>query len=168
MKEQGKKGGSSGGVKPFTGFHMASDLGGIALLAMAVLGFVHVVCRWLFKHPLLGTPEIIEFMNVILVCCGILWAHREKSHLSIDFLVVFFPEKIRRVTDVIMDVISLVVCFFIAWKNYELAQEMQISKELSFTLGISVFPFVYIVALTFVLWGLLIGFDIYKGIMRKR
>ena len=134
-----------------------------ALLAMAFLGAAHVLSRWLFNYPFLGTPEILEFLNVGLVSTAILYTHNEKSHLSVDLLFLALPKKFKVMIDVCTNLVSTALCFLISWGSFELAEDMRQNAEVSYTLEIRYFPFIYGIALCFAIWGLLFLKDLYRA-----
>jgi TRAP-type C4-dicarboxylate transport system permease small subunit len=140
----------------------------IALLGMVLLGTAHVIGRWLFKSPILGTPEIVEYLNVILVSGAILFTHIKGGHLAIDFVISHRSKRFQGITDGITNSVSVILCALLAWTSYELASEMRRAGEVSFTLRIPFYPFIYWIALCCVLWSLLFLIDLYISVWRNK
>lgn len=132
-----------------------------SLLGMACLGTAHVLSRWLFGHPFFGTPEILEFLNVALVSCAILYADDENAHLSVDVAFNALPVQLQRVIKVCTDGVSSGLCFLFSWTIYNLAENVRRSHEVSLTLEIHYHVFIYGVALCFALWGVHFLVDIF-------
>lgn len=129
----------------------------ISMLVMTLLITTHVFMRFLFQKPILGVPEMTEFLNVILICGAMLFTHLEGGHLEISFITERFPERVQIITGACINFISMILCFLMSWQSFSIAQEMRKSGELSDTLGVPIYPFIYYIALCCAAWGVLIA-----------
>lgn len=128
----------------------------ISMLVMTFLITTHVFMRFLFQKPILGVPEMTEFLNVILICGAMLFAHLEDWHLEVSFITERFPEKAQIIISACINFLSMILCFLMSWQSFIIAQEMRRNGELSDTLGIPIYPFIYYIALCCAVWGVLI------------
>lgn len=118
-------------------------IGALALFLMMGLTAVDVVGRYIFSAPITGTFELTEFLVLILIFSFIGYTQSQKSHVSVDLLVMNFPGKIRLVIDVFNHVICLILMALITWRGAVKALEMMEVGEASPNLQIPDYPFVF-------------------------
>ncbi len=119
---------------------------GISLVGMVLLTCADVV-GGLFNHPVLGSEEIVGLMGALVLAFGLPLTHREKGHIGVDLLYRLFPDKMKRIVDI---GISLVTCVFFAlvtWQSYVYAGEM---KEVGLVSPTIQFPVHYVIYGVFV------------------
>ena len=129
----------------------------ISMLLMTLLITAHVFMRFFFHKPILGVPEMTEFLNVILICGALLFTHVEDGHLEVSFITERFPQRVQIIIGACINFISMILCFLMSWQSFVIAQEMKRNGELSDTLGIPIYPFIYYIALCCAVWGVLIA-----------
>ncbi|OPY79896.1 MAG: 2,3-diketo-L-gulonate TRAP transporter small permease protein YiaM [Syntrophorhabdus sp. PtaU1.Bin058] len=127
----------------------------ISMLIMTFLITVHVFMRFFLHKPILGVPEMTEFLNVILICGAMLFTHMKGRHLEVSFVAERFPERVQIIIGASVNFISMILCFLMSWQSFSIAQEMRRNGELSDTLGIPLYPFIYYIALCCAAWGVL-------------
>ena len=69
----------------------------ITLIVMLLLTFANVLSRFVLHFSLSFTEEIVTGLFVIASLSGTSVAVRNRSHLGLDFVIGFMPEKIRKV-----------------------------------------------------------------------
>ncbi len=82
---------------------------GITLVICVVMANVNVIFRYFFNYPLRWGEEFITSLFVWTVFIGSSYAHRTKAHMSVDILVKLFPEKLRKVIEVIISILELLI-----------------------------------------------------------
>jgi TRAP-type C4-dicarboxylate transport system permease small subunit len=70
-----------------------------------------------------------------------------KGHVAVDIVVMRFPKRMQTVIDIVNHVISFFVLGFITWKSFMRGFEIMAFGEVSATLHIPSYPFVFLVAL---------------------
>jgi len=123
-----------------------SYVGGLVLFALMLLTAIDVTGRYLFNTPFIGTYEITKFMLASLIFCSLAYTQSRKGHVAVDIFVSGFSPKHRIMIDLINHSISSIVLGAIAWKSVERGFEVMATKECSGTLGIPVYPFLFVVA----------------------
>ncbi len=82
---------------------------GITLVVCVVMANVNVLFRYFFNYPLRWGEEFITSLFVWTVFIGSSYAHRTKSHMSVDILVKMFPEKLQKVISIIISILELLI-----------------------------------------------------------
>lgn len=59
------------------------------------IGF-NVIGRLLFKHPMKGTVEIVEMMMVFIGFFSIVFATKNRSHVTVRLFLHYFPKGIQQ------------------------------------------------------------------------
>ncbi len=139
----------------------------ISMLLMTLLITTHVFMRFLFHKPILGVPEMTEFLNVILICGAMLFTQLENGHLEVSFVTERFPARVQIIIGACINFISMILCFLMSWQSFIIAQEMRINGELSDTLRIPIYPFIYYIALCCAAWGVLIAAKTHLNLTSK-
>lgn len=77
------------------------------LFAMMSITAIDVIGRYLLNKPLPGGFELTEMMLAALIYCGLPLVSKRREHIVIDTFDTFMSPGVKRVLDVIADV----VCF---------------------------------------------------------
>lgn len=107
---------------------LTAFVGGIALLASALLTTVSVLLRWTISQPIPGDFEMIAIGCGLAVAAFLGWGTLRRSNILVDSLTTFLP---RRVTDA-MDAFWMLVWAAIA---FLLAERMTIGAIETFQNG---------------------------------
>lgn len=120
------------------------------LAGMMFLTFVDVLSRYFFNSPVLGAPELIEFMMAIVVTFSVVYCAYKKSHINVDLIIVSLPDRVRTWLDCITSFMTLILFILIAWQAFILIADEYSSRLTSPVLYIPVYPFIAAVAVGFV------------------
>lgn len=116
-----------------------------ALLFMMMLTVADVFGR-LFKSPIPGTFEIVGFTGGTVIAFALAFTSVEKGHIAVDILVMKLPWLARVIINAVNALVALALFALIAWQSVEFALDMKKSAEVSPTLQMPVYPFVYGIA----------------------
>lgn len=119
------------------------------LTAMMFLTALDVCMRYLFKSPITGSFELVEFMMALLIPFSIVFCASEKSHVQVDIIVERFPKGTRSFFTFIANLFSLVLFVLITWQAVIYMVEEYNSKLTSAVLYIPVYPFIGALAFAF-------------------
>ncbi len=120
-----------------------------ALAAMMFLTFANVLLRYVFNSPIYGGKELIEFLMAIVIPFSIVYCAKTKNHIGVDFIVENFSNRTRKVLNVAMSFLMIVLFIPICWQTFLFIFEEYESGLTSPVLYIPVYPFVAVVALAF-------------------
>jgi TRAP-type C4-dicarboxylate transport system permease small subunit len=93
-------------------------------------------------------------MMVGLVFFSLAYAQSQKGHIAVDIFVSRFPESIQNAIKILNYLITLFILALITWMSIERGFELKTVNEVSGTLQIPVYPFVFVVALGSAAMGL--------------
>jgi len=82
----------------------------VAVLTITV--FLQVLVRFIFKAPLPWTEEVTRITFVYAIFVGATIGVRERAHLNVDFVLVYLPDQVRKVLNLVTQ--ALVGVFLVA------------------------------------------------------
>jgi TRAP-type C4-dicarboxylate transport system permease small subunit len=120
-------------------------IGGIFFLGMVFLTCSNILLRsiWL---PISGTFELMGFFGAMTISLAIGQTQIRRGHIAVDILVARFSEKTRRKLTAANCLACFLFCGILTWQLALKGANLQATGELTETLRISYYPFVYGVA----------------------
>ena len=138
-------------------FNWLGIISGAALVVMMMLTVADAVGRRLFSAPIYGSYEGVRFLLSLVFFFGLCYCTAKKGHFVIDAVTSRFPPRGRYYVATVMYLISMLVCWLLAWQTVVLAMKLRATHitgtELIF---LALWPFALVGAFCFVLVG--IGF----------
>ena len=123
-------------------------LGAIAVLGLMVLATGNVVLR-IVHIPFRGTYEIVSFLGACVIAFALGYTQQTKSNIVVDILSEKFPPALANTLDRVVHLVIMVFFGIVAWQVYVYAMKLVESHEVSETLKVIYYPFVFSVALGF-------------------
>ena len=123
-------------------------LSGAAVMALMLLATGNVVLRF-FSIPYRGTYEVVSFLGAIGVAFALSATQRSKGHIVVDILSSRYPAPARRAVDALSSLISAAFFGVVAWQVIRWGTRIMASGEVSETLKMAYYPFVFGVAAGF-------------------
>ena len=127
--------------------------GGVSLLALTLLATMNVLLR-IFQVPVSGTYEVVSFLGAIVTAGAQGYTQKRKDHIVVDILSEKFPAPVKRVLDRISYILILVFFSIVSWQTFVYAKRLMRTGELSETLKIAYYPFVFLVGIGFAVLSL--------------
>jgi TRAP-type C4-dicarboxylate transport system permease small subunit len=115
---------------------------GAAIIIMMMLTCADVVLRY-FRRPIPGTYELVCFLGSVSVAFAMAYTTIEKGHVSVSFVVDLFPQKIQDIIACLTTSFGLCLFVFVTWQSMVYANDLRLSNEVSLTLELPFYPFVY-------------------------
>jgi len=117
--------------------HADEVVGAILLGGMAVLTFINVINRYIFKHSIAFTEEININLFVWITLIGIAMAFRKGSNLQMTNLYDRFGPKLQRAVIIASGVIGILIFAFIIYNSVkEIYKNITFYQSTSESLGI--------------------------------
>jgi len=142
-------------------------IAGVFLLALIVLICSNIFFRSIWV-PVKGTFELMGFFGAILTAFALGFSHMERAHISVDILVNRFPKAVQKV----LNGVNYFICmFFFSIAGWQIAKWGRIiwkTGEVTETLRIIYYPFVFGVALGCFLLALTMLVDFVNVLMGGR
>jgi TRAP-type C4-dicarboxylate transport system permease small subunit len=141
-------------------------LGGIAVLSLMTLATGNVVLR-IFHIPFRGAYELVSFLGAVVIAFALGYTQKRKDHIVVDILTDRFPKKLNRGLDMINYFVTLLFFSVITWQTYVWGMKIWESNEVSETLKVIYYPFVFCVTLGFGVLSLTLLVDLLKVFRKK-
>ncbi|MCD6353486.1 MAG: TRAP transporter small permease [Proteobacteria bacterium] len=113
-----------------------------AVVAMMLLTSADVILR-LFRRPITGAYEIVGFLGAIVISFSLAYTSVEKGHIAVEFLVQRFSAKVQAVVDSINYLFGIALFGLITWQSILYAGDLKQCGEVSLTVEMPIYPFVY-------------------------
>jgi TRAP-type C4-dicarboxylate transport system permease small subunit len=133
--------------------------GGVSLLLLTLLATLNVALR-IFRVPVGGTYEVVSFLGAIVTAGALGYTQKRKDHIVVDILSDRFPDPVKRFADRISHVLMLVLFSIVSWQTLVYGKRLAATGELSETLKIAYYPFVFVVSIGFAVLSLTILLDL--------
>ncbi|HKB26819.1 MAG TPA: TRAP transporter small permease [Methylomirabilota bacterium] len=125
------------------------------LLAMMLLTVVDVVGRYVFRRPVRGAFEVTELMLVVLIFAGLPLVSFADEHAVMDFIDRVLGPRARRRLQRGVQAVSAAFMFLLAWLVWRKADRIWGYRDATDVLRIVYGPFVYFMAVTLALAGVM-------------
>ena len=136
-----------------------SLIAGAAIVIMMLLSTADVLLRlggplysklqwWFlgFIQPVPGIYELVSFLGTVAAAFAIAHTSIKGGHVSVNLLTRLMPEKARIILQVITNLLALILFGLLSWRSILHAEELRSCGEVSMTLQLPYYPFVYGVA----------------------
>ena len=134
------------------------------LLAMMFLTVVDVVARYAFNRPLRGAFEVTELMLLVLIFAGLPLVSFSDEHATMDFIDRLLGPRSQRWLEGFVQLLNAVFMFLLTWLVWLKADRIWSYRDATDVLRIVYGPFVYFMAVTLGLAGLI---HLYKIVERR-
>lgn len=138
-------------MRPLNRFNTAVSnvllvLAGVLLTAMVALACANMVLRF-FGRPVLGAYELMGFMGALVTALALAGTQLKGGHIALTVMAGMLPKAVERGIDCVSSLACAAFFGLAAWRTAAWAGTLIDTGELSETLRIPFYPFVYIVAL---------------------
>jgi TRAP-type C4-dicarboxylate transport system permease small subunit len=134
------------------------------LMGMMLLTFTDVVARYVFSRPLRGAFEVTELLLLVLIFAGLPLVSFTDEHAVMDFVDRVLGAGALRGLQRLVQAVSAAFMFLLAWLVWLKADRVWAYRDSTDVLRIVYGPFVYFMALTLGLAGVI---HLYKIVQRR-
>lgn len=114
-----------------------------SLLLMVIIVFVNVVGRFIFNFSFTWSEEAARYLMIWATFVAASLGVKKGSHITLDILTVYLPEKANRIIRAISYLLSMVYCVLLLFIGVPFIMDMISNGQLSPALQIPV-HFVYL------------------------
>ena len=138
---------------------------GVAIVVMMLLTCADVVLRY-FRKPIPGTYELVCFLGAAAVAFSMAHTSVERGHVAVTFVVSLFPRRIQGLIEIITTIFGLLFFSLISWQSVIYANDLHRSGEVSLTLELPFYPFVYGISISAAIVCLILLSDLFKSFLK--
>ena len=137
--------------------------GGAALAGLTLLATANVGLR-IVRAPVSGTYEIVSFLGAIVTAGALGYTQKRRDHIVVDILSDRFPAPVKRALDGVSHAVTLVLFSIVSWQTFAWGRRLMQTGELSETLKVAYYPFVFLVSLGFAVLALTLLLDLLETV----
>jgi TRAP-type C4-dicarboxylate transport system permease small subunit len=165
---QGENRGLKSGIERITGsvLKIIHYFGMVFTLLMMVLTTVHALGRYIFGLPVPGLVELSSYMLVTMIFLTAPYTEMVKGHIAIGVLVDRFSKRTQAIIDIFIYLICLAVSVIAGWQTFIRGFFIMEEKQVSTILSIPNAPFIFIVAIGWLLFSVAIMIHLVNSIFR--
>ena len=138
---------------------------GTAIVAMMLLTCADVILRY-FRRPIPGTYELVCFLGAVAVAFAMAHTSVERGHVAVSIVVRLFPKRIQDLIESITGSFGFAFFALIAWQSVIYANDLRAYGEVSLTLQLPFYPFVYGIGFSAAAVCLVLLADLFKSLMK--
>ena len=138
-------------------------IGGIFLVAMCLLTCANIVLRTVWM-PIQGTYELMGFFGAMVVAFALAHTQLRRGHIAVDVLIGRFSDGMRRVLTAFNGLVCMAFFGLAARQLVAKALVLRASGEVTETLRIIYYPFIFAVALGCILLALVLAADFVQAL----
>ncbi|MHB9061666.1 MAG: TRAP transporter small permease, partial [Desulfobacteria bacterium] len=103
-----------------------------------------------------------------IVTAGALgYTQKRKDHIVVDILSDTFPAPVKRILDRVSWIMILVFFSIVSWQTFVYGKRLMLTGELSETLKIAYYPFVFLVGIGFAVLALTSFLDLVESVWTR-
>jgi TRAP-type C4-dicarboxylate transport system permease small subunit len=136
-----------------------------AIVAMMLLSTTDVVLR-LFGKPIPGTYELVGFLGTLVVSFALAFTSMEKGHIAVEILIEKLPQRMQLAVESLGNLVGMLLFGLITYQAFFYALDIRKSGEVSLTLQMPVYPFIFGIAIGCGLLCLLLISEFIKSLQR--
>ena len=137
----------------------------LAVIIMMLLSTADVVLR-LFGKPIPGAYELVGFIGTIVVSFALGFTSLEKGHIAVELLYRKLPQRTQLAIETFTNVVSFLIFGLITYQTFIYALDIRKSGEVSPTLQMPIYPFIFGMSLGFGLLCIILIADSIKSMKR--
>ena len=113
-----------------------------ALIFIMLLTCADVVMRF-FGSPIPGTYELVGYFGSVIISFGMAHTSIERGHIAVNLLVDRLPPRAQTIIEGVGNIAAAVLFGILAWQCQVYARDILETGEISPTLGMPTWPFVF-------------------------
>lgn len=119
-------------------------VGGVAMIAMAVMVVVSVTGRYLFSAPIYGDFEMVAMGTAMAVALFLPYCHLKKGNVVVDLFASWLPGRTQIFLDAFAGLLFGAISAMLTWRVYDGMLDAYSSGETTMILGLTIwwaYPF---------------------------
>lgn len=141
--------------------------GGALLVGMILLTCANILSRQVIV-PIPGTFELMGYAGAVVTAFALGYTQFTNGHISVDILVNAYPKPIKRFIFIVNHGVCCIFFLIAAWYIVQKAITLKNANELSETLRIIYYPFIFAVALGCLILSLALFTDFIKTLLTPK
>ena len=128
---------------------MVALTGLTGIVVLAVVSIADIIGREIFSVPVKGFSDILDLCVIFSAAACFPASMLARQHVSVTFVGAALPQPVGRILDILGHVIALGVMCLITWQITEHAISLMSTGEVTWLLGLAVWPVWTLVSVIF-------------------
>ena len=137
----------------------------LAVVVMMLLSCTDVAMR-LFGVPIPGAYEMVGFLGAVIVSFALAYTSLQRGHVAVEIIFEKLPARGQYFVEAAGNLAGATIFALIAWQSLVYGTDLRQSGEVSLTLQMPIYPFVYGIALGSGMLALVLLIDFIRSLRR--
>jgi TRAP-type C4-dicarboxylate transport system permease small subunit len=137
----------------------------LAVVVMMLLSCADVAMR-IFGAPIPGAYEMVGFLGAVIVSFALAYTSLQRGHVAVEVIFEKLPIKAQCFVDAAGNLTGATLFGLMAWQSFAYGTDLRHSGEVSLTLQMSIYPFVYGIAFGSGMLTLVLLIDFIRSLRR--
>jgi TRAP-type C4-dicarboxylate transport system permease small subunit len=133
-------------------------------LILGIADLLHIQGITMGPTPIPGSIEIVSLLSVIAITFAIAQTQIQHGHIEVEMLVTKLPKTAQKVIASVEDCFSILLFALLCWKSMDYGYALWKSGEVSMTLQVPYYLFVYGIAFSSLVVALVLIVQMIKAI----
>jgi len=138
-----------------------NGIAGVVLPFMMLITVADVILRF-FGKPIVGTFELVAYTGALVVGFSIPFTSWARGHIYVDFFIQKLSAPARKSLNALTRLLGMALFFLAGWNLIKMGMDLAQSGEVSPTLQMPFYPFVYAIGISCLVQCLVLLADIVK------
>lgn len=138
-------------------------IAGLSIILMVIITTVDVIMRY-FRKPLTGAYDIVCILSAVGIAFAIARTTLQKGHIAVNLVTRLLPHRIQNIIAIFTNIISFFFIFFLGRELFKYASDLQRSGEVSLTIQLPYYYFIYAIGIALYLVCLIELYDTTKNV----
>jgi TRAP-type C4-dicarboxylate transport system permease small subunit len=121
-------------------------IAGICISFIVLLTVSDVILRQ-FRHPIIGTYEVVGLIGALVIGFAMPTTSWAKAHIFVDFFIMSFSQKVQAIFNIATRCAGVGLFAIVTWNMVKVGMDLQRTGEVTPTLQLPFYPVTYALAL---------------------
>lgn len=141
-------------------------VGIVAFVFMMLLTTVDVIGAKVFLKPVPGALDLMMLAQLVCISFALSASFIANRHVAVEFFVPLMPSALQRITAIFIDGLVFVLFVLMTWQLFVYGYDLKSYGEVSPTIRIQLYPFVYGASLAFIPASLAALANLYESVKK--
>jgi TRAP-type C4-dicarboxylate transport system permease small subunit len=128
---------------------VAEWVGMVAFVSMMLLTNVDVIGAKIFLKPVPGSLDLMMLAQLVCISFALSASFIANRHVAVEFFIPLMPRFLQKATAFCIDLLMVILFIVMTWQLFVYGHGLKVYGELSPTVRIHLYPFVYGASLAF-------------------
>ncbi len=138
-------------------------IAGLILVSVAALVVANIFMRTAFNNPIHGTYELVGYLTASAIALSLAHCAVQNSHIAVSFFTERIPLAAQRIIEIFVNGVSVVFLVSASWFLVRHGLNVAASGRVSNTLQIPFHPFIYLLAIGFVVLSMVVLLKLFES-----